>query len=348
MGGGPSRAIYGEPRAERARAGAGAGAGAAAGAALPLAGAVAVVTGANTGLGKETAGRLAAAGAKVVFACRSEGRAREAIADVRARRGVPADRAVFMPLDLTSLKSVVSFAKSYKAEHNRCDALVCNAAINGFTAKTYDSTITEDGFNVVWQVNFLGHWLLARLLQEPLAKANGRVVMVTSCMHAAGSVDSTKFRRTRGCRMQYETTKLAAGLAARELTRRAAERGERVVAHAATPGAVMTDIFRDLPNRQLLAPIMRCMFLSPEQGADTSVAAASDPRLAPGASDSKYLVPYWHAGITLEPLRTMFDTWGWHVGAIEGVAHASMRGAAADAAARELCALADADIEAYL
>ena len=59
-------------------------------------------------------------------------------------------------------------------------------------------------------------------------------------------------------------------------------------------------------------------------------------------------VPYWHAGCTVEPLRTLFDTWGWHVGAIEGVAHDSLRGARADAAARELCRLADSDIDPYL
>lgn len=243
---------------------------------------------------------------------------------------------------------MASFARQYKRAHSRCDALVCNAAINGFTAKTLPSTITEDGFNVVWQANFLGHWLLARLLQPEVERAKGRVVFVSSCMHAAGDPQAaSKIARIRGCRGQYESTKLASGLAARELTRRFRASGSGAVAHAATPGAVMTDIFRDMPNKALLAPFMRCLFLSPEQGASTSVAAATDPRLGEG-SPSRYLVPYWHAGCRTEPLRTLFDTWGCYVGAIEGVASTNMGGKCADEDARELGRLSDEAVAAFL
>jgi NAD(P)-dependent dehydrogenase (short-subunit alcohol dehydrogenase family) len=143
-------------------------------------GRVAVVTGANTGIGLETARALASRGAHVVLACRSRERGEEALRSIGADR--PAGEVELLLLDLASLASVRAFAQAFSARHQRLDLLVNNA---GIMVPPFGRT--EDGFELQIGINFLGHFALTGLLLDRLRNGSGaRVVTVSSIAHRMG------------------------------------------------------------------------------------------------------------------------------------------------------------------
>jgi len=145
-----------------------------------LTGRTAVVTGANGGLGLETAKALAAKGALVVMAARNQDKAAEAAATIRAE--APQAALEVVPLDLGSLASVRAAAERIRREHQRIDILVNNAGVMAMPQRQ-----TEDGFEMQLGVNHLGHWALTSLLMPALLAAPAaRVVMVTSTAHHIG------------------------------------------------------------------------------------------------------------------------------------------------------------------
>ena len=145
-----------------------------------LAGKVAVVTGANGGLGLETARALAGAGATVVMAARNPEKTDRAVEDIRGT--VPDARLEVVPTDLGSLASVESAAGHIASSHPSIDLLVNNAGIMGISESK-----TSDGFETQFGVNHLGHWALtSRLLPQILAAPAARVVTVTSTAHHLG------------------------------------------------------------------------------------------------------------------------------------------------------------------
>jgi protochlorophyllide reductase len=200
---------------------------------------VAVVTGANSGLGYQVALALAAAGAAVVMACRNIGKAESALASVRA--AAPAATVTFMPLDLADLASVAAFAASFRSEYDHLDLLVNNAGV-----MAVDKSRTVDGFETQLGINHLGHFALtARLMPVILSTHGARIASMSSMAHRGGKVviDDLMFDRRRYGRWQaYNQSKLANLLFTAELTRRLAEAGSGAIAVAAHPGVANTNL----------------------------------------------------------------------------------------------------------
>ena len=236
----------------------------------PLDGKVAVVTGSNSGLGLETARLLVGAGARVLMACRNPARAERAAARVG-----PAAEVV--QLDLASLTSVAGAARGIAARTNRLDFLVNNAGV-----MAVDHAITEDGFEMQFGVNHLGHFALTAHLAPLLAATPGsRVVAVSSPAHRVGAVrfDDLMFEKRGYDRWRpYFQSKLANLLFAFELDRRLRAADQPVSAMGAHPGVSRTNLGSD--GNGALNALLRPMggFGQPASiGALSIVRAAADP-----------------------------------------------------------------------
>ncbi len=203
-----------------------------------LTGRTAIVTGANSGIGWETARALAARGARVYLACRNEGRGRNAEKRIRlAHEGVDVR---YTALDLGAVSSVRAFADMFCAEENRLDIL-CNNA--GIMMPAYGTT--SDGFETQIGTNHLGHFALTGLLLEPLRATPGaRVVCVSSIAHQFGwmSFDDLDSIRFYNAALAYGQSKLANLLFTYELQRRFEGAGLDALAVAAHPGSTATNL----------------------------------------------------------------------------------------------------------
>lgn len=205
------------------------------------AGKVAIVTGANSGLGLATTAALAAAGATVVMACRDAGKAAAAVAQVQ--RHSPQAAVQVMPLDLASLASVRRFAATFKARHTRLDLLCNNAGVMALPLQR-----TAEGFEMQIGTNHFGHFVLTGELLDLLALTpTARIVNVASVAHryfARGmNLDDPNFERRRYSKWNaYGQSKLANLLFTFELKRRLQARGSGIRAVAAHPGFARTNL----------------------------------------------------------------------------------------------------------
>ncbi|MEU4171323.1 oxidoreductase [Streptomyces sp. NPDC026665] len=246
-------------------------------------GRVAVVTGANSGLGFVTARELACGGARVVLACRSAVRGREAVERIAAE--VPGAEVEFGRLDLGDLASVREFARSFS--YDRLDLLVNNAGVmalpNGRTA---------DGFETQSGVNHLGHFALTGLLFPLVAKTPGaRIVTVSSMMHVLADIDPDDLGGEKGTYRKwvaYGRSKSANLLFTHELARRLAVTGSDVVAAAAHPGYASTSLQTAGPRlegrkgaERLMEIGNRVLGQSAEAGALPTLYAATAPGVRP-------------------------------------------------------------------
>ena len=231
-----------------------------------------VVTGANTGIGKITAHELANRGAQVVLACRSRDKTQPVIDEIKRDTGN--DRVEFIALDLGDLASVRRCAEELLAKYPAIHGLINNAGLAGHRGTT------KDGFEIQFGTNHLGHYLLTRLLLERLrASGAARIVNVASQSHySAKAIDWAALRRktrtTTGLD-EYAVSKLANVLFTKELARR---EGSKVSVYAVHPGTVSTDVWRRVP-----APVrwvMKRFMRTPEQGAISTLRAATAPELA--------------------------------------------------------------------
>ncbi|WP_437323391.1 SDR family oxidoreductase [Sorangium sp. So ce381] len=236
-------------------------------------GKVCIVTGGNTGIGKETARGLAQRGAKVVLACRDTARgeaARDDIARSTGRKDVEV-----IALDLGSKASIRAFGERFSAAHERLDVLVNNAGVWRSSRGT-----TEEGLEATFGVNHVGTWLLTQDLLPLLKKsAPSRVVVLSSKLHYRGRMDweDLQFeRRKYGTTAAYAQSKLANVLFTKALARRL--EGTGVTVNAVHPGVVRTELMRDYPK--LLVKIFTLFLLTPEQGAECSLHVATAPELA--------------------------------------------------------------------
>jgi NAD(P)-dependent dehydrogenase (short-subunit alcohol dehydrogenase family) len=199
-------------------------------------GRVAVVTGANSGLGYVTARELARRGARVVLACRSAARGNEA--GDRLVGEVPGADVELGLLDLADLTSVREFATAFS--YDRLDLLVNNAGVMALPYAT-----TADGFETQFGVNHLGHFALTGLLLPALLGTPGaRVVTVSSPLHAMANIDIHDLNSERGYHrwIAYARSKTANLLFTHELARRLAAHGSEPVAAAAHPGYAATNL----------------------------------------------------------------------------------------------------------
>ena len=277
---------------------------------------IAIVTGASTGIGFQTARLLARKGYLVVVATRSE--LTGAAAAARINRELAArppafldgegasGEAAFMRLDTASLGSVRAFADAFLARHGGAlHALVLNAGAGARAPG--EARLTAEGFEALFATNFLGHFMLTQLLLDALkltaaraapggGGAPARVVTLGSVTHrlvrAAPAWPAVLTGAAPRGSSYYALSKLAAVAFAAELQRRLA--GTGVAAVAVNPGAVNSDIWRFVSPRTgcWLRPLMRAAFLTPEQGAATSVAAATAAAVpAAGAPAGAPLLP---------------------------------------------------------
>jgi NAD(P)-dependent dehydrogenase (short-subunit alcohol dehydrogenase family) len=250
-----------------------------------LSGRVAVVTGANTGLGKATATVLARHGAHVILACRNQIKGEAAQADI-VRAGVPADRVEARSLDLASQSSVTEFTDSFRAGHDRLDLLINNA---GRASGGGSRSGTADGFEAHFGVNHLGHMALTlHLLPVLVASPGSRVVTLTSGVHRFGRIrlDDPNYT-TGGYRPNgaYAQSKLANILFSGELGRRLAAAGHDTMSLAADPGFARTELITrgdTSPGARVLAALLIITSQSADGGARPALRAATDPRAASG------------------------------------------------------------------
>jgi NAD(P)-dependent dehydrogenase (short-subunit alcohol dehydrogenase family) len=204
-----------------------------------LDGKLAVITGANSGLGLETTRALASRGAKVIMACRSQAKAESAIAEL-VESGVARERLEFRACDLASLASIHSFAEGVRSEHERIDLLINNAGVMALPYRR-----TADGFEMQLGTNHLGHFALTGLLLGPLlATAGARVVTVSSVAHQIGWIRFDDLQSTRRYKkwLAYGQSKLANLLFTFELQRRLDARRRELLALAAHPGYADTNL----------------------------------------------------------------------------------------------------------
>ena len=246
-----------------------------------LTGRVAVVTGANTGIGFEAALVLARRGALVVLACRSVERARSAAARIAESREVVAPPEI-LELDLGSLASIRSAADELRTRHPSIDLLINNAGV-----MDVPYGLTEDGFETHLGINHLGHFAFTGLLLPQLAKVQGsRVVTISSVAHARGGIDFDDLAYTRGYNPSraYARSKLANLLFTFELHRRLTAASSPTTALAAHPGLARTDLYRYEPRGaavviRLIEPLL---FQNAERGALPTLRAAADPAASGG------------------------------------------------------------------
>jgi len=294
-------------------------------------GRTAVVTGANSGIGLETAIALAAAGAKVVLACRNPAKASAALEKLRER--APGADASLMTLDLSSLASVRAFSDAFHAAHTRLDLLINNAGILGVPLGR-----TVDGFENHMGTNHLGHFALTGLLIDRLLATPGsRVITVGSLGHWQGKLDLDDLnfeRRPYKPFAGYANSKQANLLFVTELARRLAAKGVDTISASAHPGGAdttikpRTDSFKQRFEDAVIAPIARRWLIN-------SAAAGALPTLyaatMPGVKNNDYWGPDGFAGLRGHPAparrrRTVLDTTAaqklWEVSAkLTGVAY---------------------------
>jgi NAD(P)-dependent dehydrogenase (short-subunit alcohol dehydrogenase family) len=240
---------------------------------------VAVVTGANTGIGYHTAAVLAYRGAHVVLAVRNLEKGNAALSRIVAAR--PGADVTLQALDLTSLESVHTAADALRSAYPRIDLLINNAGVM-YTPKQ----VTKDGFEMQFGTNHLGHFALTGLLLDHLLPVRGsRVVTVSSMGHrirASIHFDDLQWERRYDRIAAYGQSKLANLLFTYELQRRLSARpgaDKSTIAVAAHPGTSNTELARNLPRiiRPMADVFGPVLFQSAAMGALPTLRAATDP-----------------------------------------------------------------------
>jgi NAD(P)-dependent dehydrogenase (short-subunit alcohol dehydrogenase family) len=232
-----------------------------------------LITGANTGIGRATTEALAARGATVYMACRSEAKAAPVRDEIAASTGNDSLR--LLTLDLADLASVRACAQAFLDTGAPLHVLVNNAGLAGKRG------MSASGFELAFGTNHVGPFLFTNLLLDRLrASAPARVVTVSSEGHyRVDGIDYDAVRRptrTRTAFHEYCVSKLANVLHAQELGRRL--EGSGVTTYSLHPGTIASDVWREVPWP--IRPLMKMRMRSPAEGAQTSVYCATSPDVA--------------------------------------------------------------------
>lgn len=235
-------------------------------------GKIAIVTGANVGLGYETSVELAKNHMHVVMACRNIKKATTARENIL--KLFPAASLEIMILDLNSLKSVRSFTEEFKLKYDQLDLLINNAGI-----MIPPFAKTEEGFESQMGVNYFAHFLLTGLLLPILEKTpQSRIVTLSSMAHKSAKIDFENLNAEKSYSKigAYGQSKLACLMFAYELDRRLKKSGSQVISVAAHPGVSNTDLGRHVAKwlYNLITPIFSLMIHSPDKAALPSLYAA--------------------------------------------------------------------------
>jgi NAD(P)-dependent dehydrogenase (short-subunit alcohol dehydrogenase family) len=269
---------------------------------------VAIITGSNTGIGFETARILVVDyGWEVILACRSRDKAVRAMESINSQQQQQQankstknnlnGKAVVIdyPLDLSDFESVRKFADAIRERYQTVNVLINNAGLN-------TSGKSSDNLDLLFQSNFLGHFLLTNLLLDTLKGGGGGVVNLSSVMHhfAGPQPKDHKFWRYIASYSpnvppeSYAASKLAMLYFSQELNRRFGE-SHNLQSISVNPGSVASDIWRGFPG--WLKTIFRYVYLSPQQGCAPAVAAAvissTRTRSVHKVRRNMYFQPYW-------------------------------------------------------
>ncbi|KAL7677222.1 hypothetical protein ACOME3_003462 [Neoechinorhynchus agilis] len=239
-----------------------------------------VITGANVGIGFETVRALAPRGCKLILACRNEQKVSEAVALLQQE--FPGANISYKIIDLNSLESVKKCATEIVNENDKVDILINNAGI--MTAPE----LTKDGFDIHFQANHLGHFLLTYLLLEKIKKSEqGRVINVSSLGHRFGKPDWDHMKEVKNSSWYgYGNAKLYNILFTNGLAQRL--KGTNVTANSLHPGTVDTNFGYELYGKssfyyalnKIIRPIIDPFMKTSEQGAQTSIHLALCPQLS--------------------------------------------------------------------
>lgn len=250
-------------------------------AAAALRGKTAIVTGATSGIGRETARALARLGANVILSGRREALGLQAVSEIAGES--PDVTASFEPLDLADLSNVADFAGRIVAQHPTVDILVNNAGLLAVPTRM----LTKDGFELQFGTNFLGHFALtAHLLPNLIRARNARVVSLSSLSHHAGRLALDDLQAERGYRpwKAYAQSKLAMLSFAIELQRRSDRLHWGLISVAVHPGLAITDLPNAGPgigakskpiSQRVMAVALRIAGQSAAAGAQPTTAAAA-------------------------------------------------------------------------
>lgn len=230
---------------------------------------LAIVTGANSGMGMATVEALSDEGAKVIMLCRSEKRGKEALQKLIENK----DRQIeLMICDLGNYASIRSFVSRVKEKYKKLDVLVNNA---GFIS--LDRQETKEGLERQFGINHIGHFLLTTELVDIMDRGS-RIVNVASGAHKTGKIHFDDINLTRGYNVikGYSQSKLANVLFTRKLARRLSDKG--ITVNCCHPGAVATNIGidRDTGFGKTITSLLKPFFQTPAEGARTAIFLATD------------------------------------------------------------------------
>jgi len=279
-----------------------------------LTGKVIIVTGANTGIGKETAKALLAHNAKVYIAVRNEEKAKSAIAELKEQTG---KEAFFLKLDLADLESVKSSAEEFISKETELHVLFNNAGI----MMTPIEQLTTQGYDLQFGTNVLGHFYFTKLLLPTLlatAKISPdvkvRIVNTASLTHVRCSgIDFNTFkegpaRKKKGTEWLYSQSKLGNILVSNEFARRYGDQG--IISTSLHPGIINTDLKRHMSS--FLQFMIGALLVSPSFGALTQLWAGTSPQ---GEElNGKYLIPWARVGeatSAANDAKASAELWTW-------------------------------------
>jgi NAD(P)-dependent dehydrogenase (short-subunit alcohol dehydrogenase family) len=275
-----------------------------------MSGRICIVTGANSGIGKETALGLAQIGARVVMVCRNAEKGKAALEEIR--RGSGSSQVDLLMADMSSQASIRALAKQIQQKYPRLDVLVNNAG-----GAALARTLSADGIEMTLAANHLGAALLTLLLLDLLkASAQSRIVNVSSCEAQQPSrldMDDLQFERRKYSGVAaYRQSKLLMNAFTFELARRLA--GTGVTANCLHPGAVATNIWSSaaLPRIfKLLIALVKPFMLNSKRGAAVSLYLAASPEVAQVSGE--YFVkckPAKSNPLSRDP-KLMAEVWLW-------------------------------------
>ncbi|MDH4224164.1 MAG: SDR family NAD(P)-dependent oxidoreductase [Deltaproteobacteria bacterium] len=278
-----------------------------------------LITGATGGIGRATALALAAKGARLILTARNPQKGQSVLEEVRRAAGMDMPQTaeperlqaanrepVLLLADLSLLDQVRQLAEAVTALAPRLDVLINNAGV--WPARRIQ---TPDGLETQFAVNYLAGFLLTRLLQKPLAQAQGRVISVSSSFHYFGRIHFDDLQLTRGYTYSkaYSQSKLAQVMFTRQLAKRWGGLG--ITAHSLHPGVVKTGLFDGLP---WMYRLFRPFYLSPAKGAATSVyLASSQDEVLSGKGSGGFFIRQKTAGPSKAALNDAHGEQLWRV-----------------------------------
>lgn len=243
-------------------------------------GRIAIITGANNGIGFETTLAMANHGFKVIMACRSLAKAEKAKSDILEK--LPNADLDILELDLSDLESVKTFAKNFKNNYSKLDVLINNAGILVYSGKK-----NKEGIELQFATNHLGHFLLTSLLLELIPdNSTSRIVALSSLAHKEAKIhfNDLNCEKTDDPDAPYGQSKLANLMFADELNRRLKKSDKKMIALAVHPGGSDSGLFDEMSKVKYYAFKILSPFIlnSPASAAKPSLFAALSPDVQGG------------------------------------------------------------------